>query len=653
MLSKRLFVSLALALLMGGLIVQPGSELFQARLQDAYAALQGATSDTFLLTARNGDTAALEASLARIRKNYAVTSVERLSKDSNTVIVTFEPDEDIVMAMASGDDNVKIEPDYILKAVGIPSDAQYAEQWYLRNTAQTYHTSASATTKGIAGNDVNWQPMYENSGYRGAPITVAVIDSGVTATHPDLSDRLWVNSKESNDSIDNDQNGLLNDINGWNFVDDNNNLTDKFGHGTQVAGIIAARNDSVGLVGIAPASKIMPLRVLGDNGYGSTSDVIQAINYAIEKKAHVINMSLGAAYADSAALINACNNAVANGIVVVAAAGNSNQDITTYHFAPANISSVIAVGSITSSGTKASFSNTGNALSLVTPGLSIVSTRAGSTGSSNQVLPDGSKSYIIASGTSFSSPMVAAAAALVLEKNPGFSVSQVRNQLQNTATDLGSAGKDTQFGYGLLNVTSALSVSPVTKQVANRAPKIANASWSPSNFNNEKTDSVTLTVKASDPNNDTLTVTADLSVLGLSLQTLTASGNNQYRSAAVTPTVATGTYTIPVEVSDGNTTVSKSAKLKVTQVAPSISITKPTSRATYTTTKSSIVLSGVARGPINQIKINGAVLSSFVPRQTRWSQTISLPQGTTTYTVVGYNANNEIVDTKSIAITRN
>lgn len=652
--SKKLFSSLFLAILLLGFLVQPSSQLFQAKVQRAYAALQAANNNTFLLTASTGDTAALEAKLASIKKSYKVISVKRLSQDSNTVIVTFDPKEDLVMAMATGiDDEVQIEPDYVLKAVAQPTDAQYAEQWSLRNTAQAYHTSASATVKGTNGTDINWQPTFENTKYRGIGVVVAVIDSGVTA-HADLSDRLWTNTKESVDGVDNDKNGLIDDVNGWNFVGNNNNFTDNYGHGTQVAGIIAARNDSTGVVGVAPSSKIMSLRVLGDNGSGNTSHVVQAINYAIEKKAKVINMSLGAPYADSVALISACNNAIANGIVIVAAAGNSNQDIVSNHFAPANIDGVMAIGSIGSSGNKSSFSNYGSALALVAPGESIVSTRAGTKGSSNQVLPDGSKNYIIGSGTSFASPIVAGAAALVLEKNPNFSVSQVREQLQKSAKDLGSKGKDNQFGHGLLDISAALGVTITAPQtVVNKAPKISSATWSPSNFNDEKSEFTTLTVKATDANSDTLTVTADLTSLGLATTTLSLSGSNMYVATGIVPNVPSGTYYVAVEVNDGQSTVSKATKLKITKVLPTVTITKPTNKASYSVNKNSVVLSGAVKGPVRQLKINGVSIVGWEPTQPKWSTTVALPLGASTYTVVGYNANNEEVTTKTITITRN
>lgn len=644
--------------------LQVPSANFAIDIAEARQNLQAAhTTGKLILSTTNNDTAALERSLNELRSDYEITSVRALSKENTSFLVTFAVGEDLGMVMAASDSTIKLEPDYILSAVAAPTDPQYGEQWYLRNTRQQYHTSSSSLTSGTLGMDINWQPGYEGSTVRGNGVTIALIDSGFTTTHPDLQDRLWRNSSETADGVDNDNNGLVDDINGWNFVNSNSNFTDQFGHGTQVAGVMMAKNDTVGIVGIASQAKIMPLKVLGSNGQGTSSDVIQAINYAVAEGAKVINMSLGGAFADSSALITACNNAVSNGVVVVAAAGNSNVDISRYHFAPANIATVIAVGSVTNTGAKASFSNTGTALSVVTPGVHIVTTKSpsGSGNSSSQVLPDGINNYIINSGTSFSSPMVAAAAALLLEKSPSLSVTQVRTQLQNTARDIGSRGKDTKFGYGLLDVGRALGIGAAasssatttpTVAVINKAPKIVSSSWNTGTFSTDTSDSIILTVRASDTENDTLTVRADFSVLGSSIQTLTNTSGTTYVATAITPTVPSGSYTIPLQVSDAGHTINGTVKLRVVQTAAGVTISKPSSRNVFTTNKTTLTLSGTVRGPVREVKINGESLSSFVSAQRKWTMPITLAVGTNVYTVVGYNTAGTAVATSTITITR-
>ncbi len=253
---------------------------------------------------------------------------------------------------------------------------------------------------------------------KGEDAVVAVIDTGVDYNHEDLRENIWNNSDEiAGNGIDDDKNGYVDDTRGWDFVDnagfncissedcsgEDNNPMDVNSHGTHVSGIIAAnQNNNVGISGIAPKAKIMALRAgysTGASAYLTTSDIIQAVTYAIDNDADVINMSFAGSELDVLDDILDLANSV--GIVLIAAAGNNGSSTPTY---PAALPQVIAVGSIADNDTKSSFSNYGTWVDIVAPGSWIMSTNPGS-------------KYGIKSGTSMAAPHVAGIAALIKSKN--------------------------------------------------------------------------------------------------------------------------------------------------------------------------------------------------------------------------------------------
>ena len=193
----------------------------------------------------------------------------------------------------------------------IPSDIYYTDQWYLQK---------------IKAKEA-WDKVRESPN-----VIIAVIDSGVQINHPDLASNIWINHNEiPNNNIDDDKNGYIDDINGWDFVDNVADSSPKFTqgftevgihHGTVIAGIIAASSDNaVGISGITWNAKIMPLKVLDDKGEGNTEKVVKAINYAVANGANIINLSfVGAGYNDS--LNEAIRRAYIAGVIIVAAAGN-------------------------------------------------------------------------------------------------------------------------------------------------------------------------------------------------------------------------------------------------------------------------------------------------------------------------------------------
>jgi len=258
---------------------------------------------------------------------------------------------------------------------------------------------------------------------KGSGINVAVIDTGIDTTHPDLDG---------------------NYAGGYDFVNKDSDPQDDNGHGTHCAGIIAAEDNDIGVIGVAPEASLYALKVLDARGGGSYSDVIAAIQWAVDHSMRIASMSLGGSFY-SEALETACKNAYEAGVLLVAAAGNSGNrsgkgDNVTY---PARFDSVIAVAATDTRNRRASWSSTGPAVELAAPGVNIYST-----------LLNGR--YGTMSGTSMACPHVSGAAALVMAAHPGLPADGVRQQLDGTAMDLGVSGRDPWYGYGLVNAFRAV-----------------------------------------------------------------------------------------------------------------------------------------------------------------------------------------------------
>ena len=265
-------------------------------------------------------------------------------------------------------------------------------------------------------------------GNKGAGIKVAVIDSGIYYTHPDLSP---------------------NYAGGYDFVNGDGDPMDDNGHGTHVAGTIAAADNGSGVVGVAPEADIYALKVLNARGSGNYSDIVVAVQWCVNNKIQVTNNSYGSSGDPGITVKDAFDSSAAAGILHVAAAGNSGKlngtgDNVIY---PARYDSVIAVAATDSSDNRASWSSTGPAVELAAPGVSIYST----------VLNNG---YGYMSGTSMACPHVAGTAALVIAAGTTTDAKGVRQRLQQTADDLGAPGRDTQYGFGLVNAYKAATVAP-------------------------------------------------------------------------------------------------------------------------------------------------------------------------------------------------
>ncbi|RUT03235.1 hypothetical protein DSM106972_055430 [Dulcicalothrix desertica PCC 7102] len=281
------------------------------------------------------------------------------------------------------------------------------------------------------GADMLKAPESWAKGYTGKGVVVAVLDTGVDINHVDLKDNIWINPN------DDPNDGYAGDIHGWNFVDNNSDVMDRDGHGTHVSGTIAGEKNDYGVTGIAYDAKIMPVKVLDDNGSGSYDSITKGIYYAVDHGANVINLSLGGGGANQT-MQDALNYASGKGVIVVMAAGNSGGASPIYPARYAEKTGV-AVGAVDKDGNLADFSNrAGNQqLTYVTaPGVSIYST-----------VPN--NSYESYSGTSMATPHVAGVVALMLSANRSLNDSQVRQILAETSKNSGQ-GNNTipSFNFG-------------------------------------------------------------------------------------------------------------------------------------------------------------------------------------------------------------
>lgn len=301
----------------------------------------------------------------------------------------------------------------------VPNDPMYPQQWAHQNISS----------------EGAWDVSTGNS-----DIIVGIIDTGCLITHEDLQALIWVNDDPPN-GIDDDGNGFVDDTYGWNFASNNNNIDDVFGHGTQVSGISAAVIDNgVGVAGIAN------LTIMTSKWWhfsGSDFSVAESVFYAVDNGAHVLNLSLGCQ-----CLLpmteGAVNFAYNNGVVVVAAAGNSGTSQPGY---PAAYPNVMAVAAITIDDTLADFSNWGPHLDVGAPSPGILTP-------SNQ----GDSSYTPNfGGTSAASPHVAGLAGLVLSVDPTLTPDEVRTFINENADDLGDPGFDNFFGHGRINSSATIA----------------------------------------------------------------------------------------------------------------------------------------------------------------------------------------------------
>lgn len=375
---------------------------------------------------------------AGVRSRHRLDREESIDQlDLDVLRVPPHAVEQVAAALEKEDGVAVVEPDYVMRPT--TNDPGFDDLWGLHNANDVDIDAPEA-----------WQTT------RGGPsVIVAVIDTGIDINHPDLAGNIWRNPGEiPGNGIDDDGNGFVDDVNGWDFFNDDASVFDSpthDAHGTHVAGTIAALGDNgVGIVGVAPRVTIMPIKFLGADGAGNSSDAAAAVAYARANGATVINASWGGGggYPLQQAI------KAATGTVVVAAAGNAGVNMDTgtpqYPAAWANdtfaMPTVVSVASVTSTGALSSFSNYGkNSVDIGAPGSSIVST-----------MPGGA--YASGSGTSMAAPHGSGVAALLASHNGSLSGAQLADGLKAGARPLSSLTDKTTTG-GLLNGPGALQAT--------------------------------------------------------------------------------------------------------------------------------------------------------------------------------------------------
>nr|WP_321293826.1 S8 family serine peptidase [uncultured Trichococcus sp.] len=366
-----------------------------------------------------------------------------------------------------------VELDYTVRAL------EYSPENELGNSWGAEHINADAALA---------------AGYSGEGVKVAVLDSGVNFNHADLSDNFVFSANEL----------------GYDFVSDDFFPEDVYGHGTHVAGILAAASNDFGVVGVAPNAQIVALRVLDNNGEGTASTIIEALQWIQNYNAahpdspiRITNNSYGTG-SNSSQLEAAFDVLASSGVLHIGSAGNEgsaagNGNNVGY---PARYGSVVAVAALDKNNLRASFSSTGSDVEIAAPGVAVLSTWKDGV---NLLGPQpfsfagyAGEYFIEANGTSMASPHVAGVAALLMAADPSYTAEAVRNKMNETALDLGDAGKDKLYGYGLVDASSALGMGPIKNN-----PPVAYDQTVDTTQNT----SVAITLIATDPDGDPLTYT--------------------------------------------------------------------------------------------------------------------------------------------------
>ena len=412
--------------------------------------------------------------LDNINKKYRVQSIilSGNKKKKDTYILNFESNQNIdhlIKQYKNSNLFEYVEPDFIGTGGGkktelqyTPNDTYFSRQYGLYNDG-TFSLSP-ATNDADIDMELGWDiEQGEKS------IIVAVLDSGIKLDHPEFSGRLWTNSNETLNGIDDDNNGYIDDINGWDFANNDDDPTDDHGHGTNVTGIIGANsNNNLGYSGIDWNCKLMIGKILDENNSGYYSWWTDAIYYAVDNGAKVINMSVGGS-GFSSSMKDAIDYAYNNGVTVVACMMNENNNTTFY---PAGYQNTIAVGATNPNDERSapffwsttSGSNYGNHIDVVAPGNYIYGLNYQSDTNYN--------SYW--GGTSQAAPLVTGLSSLLLAQDADKTPDDIRSIIRNTAEDqVGNvsediSGFDIYYGYGRINAYQALLQSSLsTDEFAN------------------------------------------------------------------------------------------------------------------------------------------------------------------------------------------
>lgn len=394
-----------------------------------------------------------------LQKSLKVKKTRRLTPiyQTNSYVINFDNDIDVDLIIKKYKESgifSSVSKNYGENALAgsvmatQPNDDLYYKQWYYNNPGGILNYKPGESIPAKAGADINMELAWDLE-QGNAAITVAILDTGIDYLHPELDDRVWYNTDETNGTSDLDNNGYAGDWIGWDFTVDNNDPFDDHGHGTLVTSMIGAERNGSNYVGVDWNCKLMGLKVVKQNNTFQYADYAEAIYYAVANGANVINMSLRSVDFNQA-IEDALQFAHQNNVVVVVAMGNDGN--TTTHYMCQSAYS-ISVGSTGPEDKRTVFSNYNSYIDLVAPGRYMYGLN----------YEDHLDDQFRGQGTSFSAPLVAGAVSLLLAQDPTRTVEEIRTILHNTADDQVGfndedvAGFDQFHGHGRLNVFAALS----------------------------------------------------------------------------------------------------------------------------------------------------------------------------------------------------
>lgn len=390
-------------------------------------------------------------STVQIERALGAQVVEHLSPESGAILVrrpTVETKQAAVQALSKSPLVEYAEPNYIYRVVGgsanPPNDPELTKLWGLVNTGQK-SSGDMGSVEGKAGIDIDAARAWQiETGSK--KVVVASIDTGVDYTIADLAENMWVNEAEKNGTpgVDDDGNGVVDDIHGFNAITGSGDPKDDHGHGSHTSGTIGAKgNDGKGVVGVAWDAQIMGVKFLSGSGGGTLADAVKAIDYTTKMKVDMTSNSWGGG-GYSQALYDAIKRAQDAGILFIAAAGNSsaNNDSDPEYPASYDLDNIISVAAIDNAGEMAYFSCFGKTtVDVAAPGVNIYST-----------IPNGYDSW---SGTSMATPHVTGVAVLLKSAFPELTAAEIKDRIIKTARPIASLRGKVASG-GLVNAYHAL-----------------------------------------------------------------------------------------------------------------------------------------------------------------------------------------------------
>ncbi|MCX7921402.1 MAG: S8 family serine peptidase [Clostridia bacterium] len=416
LLSKSILVMFILAIFLPQSIPSFATQSKDTKKQDSKEPIK-----EIIVKFKDKNNSASVKNLAKNKDNKVLSSLKFIDKKKlsgiETVNVGDRDINEVIKELRQYPEVEFAEPNYKLYASSVPSDVLFPQLWGLKNDGQAIEGQS-----GSRGVDINALKAWEMSDGRN-DLVIGIIDTGIDTNHPDLKDNIYVNPGETaGNGIDDDGNGFVDDVHGWDFYHDDGTVYDTDyesydNHGTHVAGTIAASKNNIGVVGVAPNVKVMSLKFLGRFG-GETSDAIEAIAYAKKMGVKIVNCSWGG-FGYSQALEISIRD---SGILFVCSAGNDSHHLGIVPQYPVGykVPNILSVAAIDNTGRIATFSNFGDDVDVAAPGVDILST-----------LPDNQYDYY--SGTSMAAPHVTGIAALLKSYNPNLDYLQIKDRIKKSA----------------------------------------------------------------------------------------------------------------------------------------------------------------------------------------------------------------------------